>query len=560
MRRVSPAGRRCSLRSPSWPSSSRSPAAASSNEGDGASSSPQAKAYKIGITQIVTHPALDAAVEGFKQGLAEKGFTNVTYDDAERRGRHVDRLEHRAEVRQRGPRPHPGRRHAHDSGSGQGRHDDADRLHRRDRPGRRRPRDRRQRAGRQRHRRQRHAARAAAPRSHQADRARREDRRRAVQRRRGQLRSSSSNRRRRPPRPMGIKIVEATASNSSEVQGRRATPWSVAWTPSRCSPTTPSCRRSRASSRSASRTTSRSSPATPTASSVAPSPPMPSTTRTWACRPATWPPQILSGTPIKRHPRPVRARSCSSRSTRGRQGHGRDAARSDLTAEGGQHVLSRTDRRAPGDAARRGAVDFGAGAATAAPARTSTFRSHPRGSDLHQRTAAGTPVLLHGPRRVHHVPGAGLPRPDRRRQPAARRRRHGGDDRRRPVALAGDAGRRGGRALRRLRHRLPARAAQDRFGRRQRHQLRTQAARRHPHHDGAVHREPARHGQEQHAAARASRASSRSWAPFFNVPVINWYLIAALAVARPRRQVRCSTGSCTPSSACACGPPATTSR
>jgi putative tryptophan/tyrosine transport system substrate-binding protein len=51
-----------------------------SGSASGASSSPQAKAYKIGITQIVTHPALDAAVAGFKQGLAEKGFTNVSYD------------------------------------------------------------------------------------------------------------------------------------------------------------------------------------------------------------------------------------------------------------------------------------------------------------------------------------------------------------------------------------------------------------------------------------------------------------------------------------------------
>lgn len=52
------------------------------DEGDGgdASASPQAEAYTIGITQIVTHPALDAAVEGFKEGLAEKGFTNVTYE------------------------------------------------------------------------------------------------------------------------------------------------------------------------------------------------------------------------------------------------------------------------------------------------------------------------------------------------------------------------------------------------------------------------------------------------------------------------------------------------
>jgi putative ABC transport system substrate-binding protein len=53
----------------------------------GSSSSPSAsagvdktKAIKIGVTQIVTHPALDAAVVGFKQALAEKGFTNITYD------------------------------------------------------------------------------------------------------------------------------------------------------------------------------------------------------------------------------------------------------------------------------------------------------------------------------------------------------------------------------------------------------------------------------------------------------------------------------------------------
>ncbi|MCX6364865.1 MAG: ABC transporter substrate-binding protein [Actinobacteria bacterium] len=38
------------------------------------------RAIKIGITQIVSHPALDAAVEGFKAALAEKGYSNVTYD------------------------------------------------------------------------------------------------------------------------------------------------------------------------------------------------------------------------------------------------------------------------------------------------------------------------------------------------------------------------------------------------------------------------------------------------------------------------------------------------
>jgi putative tryptophan/tyrosine transport system substrate-binding protein len=59
-----------------------------SEEGDGggASASPQAQAYKIGITQIAPHPALDAAVEGFKAGLAEKGFTNITYDEQNAEG------------------------------------------------------------------------------------------------------------------------------------------------------------------------------------------------------------------------------------------------------------------------------------------------------------------------------------------------------------------------------------------------------------------------------------------------------------------------------------------
>ena len=55
-----------------------------SSSGDTTSSaSPSAdtsKAYKIGISQIVTHPALDATVNGFKDGLAAAGYTNVTYD------------------------------------------------------------------------------------------------------------------------------------------------------------------------------------------------------------------------------------------------------------------------------------------------------------------------------------------------------------------------------------------------------------------------------------------------------------------------------------------------
>jgi putative ABC transport system substrate-binding protein len=50
-----------------------------------ASASPSAadatsQAYTIGISQIVTHPALDATVQGFEDALVEAGFTNVTYD------------------------------------------------------------------------------------------------------------------------------------------------------------------------------------------------------------------------------------------------------------------------------------------------------------------------------------------------------------------------------------------------------------------------------------------------------------------------------------------------
>jgi putative ABC transport system substrate-binding protein len=42
-----------------------------------------AKTYKIGITQIVSHPALDATVQGFIDALAEAGYVegkNVTFD------------------------------------------------------------------------------------------------------------------------------------------------------------------------------------------------------------------------------------------------------------------------------------------------------------------------------------------------------------------------------------------------------------------------------------------------------------------------------------------------
>lgn len=43
----------------------------------------EAKVYTIGVTQIVQHPALDAGVTGFKEAMTEAGFVegeNVTYD------------------------------------------------------------------------------------------------------------------------------------------------------------------------------------------------------------------------------------------------------------------------------------------------------------------------------------------------------------------------------------------------------------------------------------------------------------------------------------------------
>lgn len=47
------------------------------------------ESYTIGITQIVSHPALDATVQGFKEAMAEEGFVegeNVTYDDQNAQG------------------------------------------------------------------------------------------------------------------------------------------------------------------------------------------------------------------------------------------------------------------------------------------------------------------------------------------------------------------------------------------------------------------------------------------------------------------------------------------
>ena len=53
-------------------SSSASPSAAASVD--------KTQAFKIGISQFVTHPALDATVAGFKTALADAGFTNISYD------------------------------------------------------------------------------------------------------------------------------------------------------------------------------------------------------------------------------------------------------------------------------------------------------------------------------------------------------------------------------------------------------------------------------------------------------------------------------------------------
>jgi len=53
-----------------------------SDEAD-TSASPSAdttQAFTIGISQIVTHPALDATVQGFQDALEEAGYSNVTYD------------------------------------------------------------------------------------------------------------------------------------------------------------------------------------------------------------------------------------------------------------------------------------------------------------------------------------------------------------------------------------------------------------------------------------------------------------------------------------------------
>ena len=48
-----------------------------STGGSGSSSSDSDTVYKIGISQYVSHPSLDAAKEGFKQALADAGLKVV---------------------------------------------------------------------------------------------------------------------------------------------------------------------------------------------------------------------------------------------------------------------------------------------------------------------------------------------------------------------------------------------------------------------------------------------------------------------------------------------------
>lgn len=54
------------------------------SDSDGGSGS-GAESYQIGITQIVEHPSLDAAREGFKQAFADAGL-DVTYDEQNAQG------------------------------------------------------------------------------------------------------------------------------------------------------------------------------------------------------------------------------------------------------------------------------------------------------------------------------------------------------------------------------------------------------------------------------------------------------------------------------------------
>jgi putative tryptophan/tyrosine transport system substrate-binding protein len=61
-------------------SSGGSSSSSSSSASPSAAADAKTKAYTIGISQIVTHPALDATVNGIKDELTAEGFTNITYD------------------------------------------------------------------------------------------------------------------------------------------------------------------------------------------------------------------------------------------------------------------------------------------------------------------------------------------------------------------------------------------------------------------------------------------------------------------------------------------------
>jgi putative ABC transport system substrate-binding protein len=68
---------------PASESSSTETTAASTTTSAASSTTAAEKTYKIGVTQIVSHPALDATVQGFVDALAAAGFVegeNVTYD------------------------------------------------------------------------------------------------------------------------------------------------------------------------------------------------------------------------------------------------------------------------------------------------------------------------------------------------------------------------------------------------------------------------------------------------------------------------------------------------
>lgn len=61
-------------------------AACGSGSADGeATATATGKTLKVGISQIVTHPSLDAAREGFKDALADAGY-DVTYDEQNAQG------------------------------------------------------------------------------------------------------------------------------------------------------------------------------------------------------------------------------------------------------------------------------------------------------------------------------------------------------------------------------------------------------------------------------------------------------------------------------------------